>query len=414
MRSFINLHSWFFTIACVCNIFLSVAFHNSYGQQPVFTVRFANPEIDCDLETYCVDVEFQSDTPDTRLSDMNVRFLYDDELLIFQSFCNFVSGYDAASPNPPFLSPLPPGAGSELFGFADGAVYVNGAIQLTNPNAPPIFISTTGWTLLFSIRFSIQGLATPSFNNICPSLIWDLRLDPSQGGYAPGSEGVVITIVNPLPNNPSLPVTENVVQFNWEYSQNGGIPYGYPVETYCLENSCGDDSIVILPGHQECFQSGDAIVVGGNPPTFTVEPDGAAFLISPISVTLLPGVHIKTGAYFRGWISDEDCSQPLPMLAISDEEVPGIVKIDHGSENRKLFKVFPNPTSHILNLELLHVCEASTAIAEIYNASGKRIIQKQLVDNPLYQFNLSPMPPGIYIIRVICNDLIETEKVIKN
>lgn len=47
---------------------------DAFAQNPVFTVRLANPRYDCDAATYCVDVEFQSNTPNQRLFGMNVRF----------------------------------------------------------------------------------------------------------------------------------------------------------------------------------------------------------------------------------------------------------------------------------------------------------------------------------------------------
>ena len=47
------------------------------AQNVGMTVRLANPEYDCVAQTYCVDVEFQSNTADQQLFGMNVRFFYD-------------------------------------------------------------------------------------------------------------------------------------------------------------------------------------------------------------------------------------------------------------------------------------------------------------------------------------------------
>jgi len=49
--------------------------------QPVIKVRFNNPTYNCASQTYCVDVEFQSNTADQQLFGMNVRFYYDDSKL---------------------------------------------------------------------------------------------------------------------------------------------------------------------------------------------------------------------------------------------------------------------------------------------------------------------------------------------
>ena len=69
----------------------------------------------------------------------------------------------------------------------------------------------------------------------CPCLLWDLEQNPANGGFFTGSNGLVITAVNPSQSSSTIPVTENVVQFNWAYDGAPDPPFGAPVETNCIQ-----------------------------------------------------------------------------------------------------------------------------------------------------------------------------------
>lgn len=212
------------------------------AQQPVISVRFANPQYDCTAGEYCVDVEYQSDTPGQEVFGTNVRFFYDDNILEFIDFRDFQGGYDAVSPNPPFVNTGSISSGPTLFGYTGPAEFVNGAIQLVDNSGTPLVLSTTGWTKVFQVCFDVVD-PTADLDNFCPSITWDLEADPANGGFPTGDDGVVITVVNPDPNLDSAPAVENVVQYNWEYAGIGIAPYGFPNSTTCIAFRCVDLSL---------------------------------------------------------------------------------------------------------------------------------------------------------------------------
>jgi hypothetical protein len=216
-------------------VFLLLLAGNADAQNPVLSVRFANPNYDCDAGTYCLDVEFQADTPDQRLFGKNVRLFYDDNVLRFRGYSDFADGYAATDTSPPIVGD--PDSGLTLFTLAGPAAYINNAIQLVNPDAPPVIISTTDWTRIYSICFDVSDPADIGLDNFCPSVIWDLEEDPSNGGFLTGSNGVVMTMVAEPPLE-SAPTDELVVQFNWQYSGLSELPYGFPVEAYCTDTIC--------------------------------------------------------------------------------------------------------------------------------------------------------------------------------
>ncbi len=213
-----------------------------FSQSPTVTVRFANPDYDCLTEQYCLDVEFQSNAPNVEVFGMNVRFFYDDTFMELDSFADFQGGYGAVMPDPPSVMMTLPGTGTTFFGFpAPGiADFVNGAIQLVDNSQPPLTLSTTGWTKLFQVCFTVDGPVADS-SNFCPPIVWDLEVNPLNGGFLPGDDGVVITIVSPPPAMSDV-ANEAVVQYNWAYTGAGAIPpFGAPVAQQCLSILCPVD-----------------------------------------------------------------------------------------------------------------------------------------------------------------------------
>ena len=147
-------------------LFLLVGF-GATAQIPM-AVRFANPVFDCTGNTYCLDVEFQSDPSDPvdrEIFGKNVRFWYDPSILLFDSFGDYQGGYGPLGT--PVVSTGVSGSGIP-FGFSDAATYVNGAIQLNDLGQSPIYISKTGWTKLYSVCFTVVDAGSIGIGSFLP------------------------------------------------------------------------------------------------------------------------------------------------------------------------------------------------------------------------------------------------------
>jgi hypothetical protein len=206
--------------------------------QPGVTVRFANPHYHCPTHTYCVDVEFRSNTTGQQLFGMNVRFFYDDNILEYLGMGDFPAGYTGLSAE---KLTGPDGSGVN-FGFTGPSEWINGKVQKVSDSTPPIYISTTGWTKLFSVCFHVDDPNSISITNFCPSIVWDLQQnppDPETGkGYLHGDDSVVISFVDATHEQESKTTAENVIQFNWQYDDTGDA-YGHPVSVICVSTTCG-------------------------------------------------------------------------------------------------------------------------------------------------------------------------------
>ena len=295
------------------------------AQLPVVTVRFANPQYNCATQTYCLDVEFQSNTADKQLYGMNVRFFYDDAVLEYESMGNFETGYSAVAPSPPQISTGNAGSGALLFGFPANHPFefVNGAIQLTGTSS--LMISTTSWTRVFSVCFHVDDPAALNVGSFCPSLVWDLEYNPANGGWLAGDDGIVITVVAPPPVF-SSETTEADVHFNWQFDASPEVrPYGNPVSITCISTQ----------GITASASATDATCHGGSNGTATAMPANG---IAPYAYTWSDGQTTATatgltaGTYYVTVTDGNACSattsatvgQPLglaPGTAGSDQTI---------------------------------------------------------------------------------------------
>lgn len=222
-------------------IFLTSFSFRAQAQIPDMTLRFANPHYICESQTYCVDVELQTDTPEQWVYGMNIRFFYDDHELEYVGISDLQPGYENQEPE---IVTGPAGSGA-LWGFPGPIEWFNGKIQLVSLDNP-VYISTSGWTKFCTVCFHVDNPNSLNIKNFCPSIVWDLKqripdkaLLEDGDGFLPGDDGVVITVVKFIEDELTSPPTFEIVQqFNWMYTQ-GGNSYGYPVSEICLSTICG-------------------------------------------------------------------------------------------------------------------------------------------------------------------------------
>ncbi|MGB4846546.1 MAG: hypothetical protein WBP41_01440, partial [Saprospiraceae bacterium] len=248
------------TLMLLALYFLMTGFSTKASSQADTTiiVRFANPVFECGTSLYCLDVQFMTNTPNVQIFGMNVRFFYDDFLMEIAplgiGFRNFAPGYTLGTSPDPFNPPTGPGL---IFGSADNFDFENSVIMYS-PMAPPTIISTVSWTTLYQVCFVVDP-SVPQQVPFCPPLIWDLESNPVNGGFLPGDDGVVITIVdhNDPTGQTSLPSIENVEipQFNWVYSGPGTPPYGMPVHAICTSIDCSAQIFCAVDTTIQCTQS---------------------------------------------------------------------------------------------------------------------------------------------------------------
>jgi hypothetical protein len=168
----------------------------------------------------------------------------------------------------------------------------------------------------------------------------------------------------------------------------------------------------LIVDDEECYGSEGIIVINN---LQVLATDGDLTLVAGQSITLLPGIVVESGARLHAYISDEPyCLQPAAIVASEAIETLQTEDASSFSGNEPFFKVYPNPTIGIFNLELFDSETHSSSVkVEIYSLMGNKLIHSEKVDQNVIEFDLTNYPRGIYIVRVLYGDKLGVERVIR-
>ncbi|MBE0663289.1 MAG: T9SS type A sorting domain-containing protein [Bacteroidales bacterium] len=166
----------------------------------------------------------------------------------------------------------------------------------------------------------------------------------------------------------------------------------------------------VAPGVYQCYNASQTITVQ----YYTILSGGMVNMVAGHNIRLLEGTHARSGSYLHAWISDVDhCGiiSPPAMLAVKDEIIMPIEQPEEITPPDNFFKVYPNPTTGLFNLELVQT--TSAILVEIYSLMGEQILKQSVSGHYLYEFDLSGQPRGVYIVRVISGDEMGIQRVIR-
>lgn len=172
-------------------------------------------------------------------------------------------------------------------------------------------------------------------------------------------------------------------------------------------------------GESGCYDALQTITVQN----FVIESGGEVNLIAGQNIIMLPGTHAQASSYLHAHITitGDFCGSTISMLAAEDldngathDEMLLPDQLPDAEKDRALFRVFPNPTTGMIALELTEALDGKTGSVEIFTLVGERVMNEQLFDGTQHQFNLSFRPKGIYIVRVTFGDQVGIEKLVKH
>jgi hypothetical protein len=167
------------------------------------------------------------------------------------------------------------------------------------------------------------------------------------------------------------------------------------------------DGITLGVDDTECYDATNNITV-----TNTTIGNGASVEFrAGVNIIFGDGFIAQEGSYMLATITDVYCTLPPAMLASEEIIVPEIQNAINELETT--FKVYPNPNSGMFALELSGVEETAKVTVEIYSMMGERLLQSDLSGSQVYQFDLSAMPKGVYILRIMNGGQAEIQRIIK-
>lgn len=171
-------------------------------------------------------------------------------------------------------------------------------------------------------------------------------------------------------------------------------------------------NVSVEPEQLVCFDATNTITIAGGETFFKVLNGGAVTLVAGQKILLLQGTGVANGGYLRAYITQNGqyCGSTGKSAFASNNEDEG-TNICH-SEFR--FKVFPNPVSDWLNLDIPEGTFPEVIHLKIFDLRGKLIENQTLSASGTHRISLVDYPSGSYLLQIIQGDKIQHIKLIKH
>jgi hypothetical protein len=360
--------------------------------------------------------------------------LYDDDVFFRLTWVPFMMANATATP-----TSICTGNSSQLHANPSGGLppwtYVwspAGSLSapfIENPVASPTVTTTYTVTVTDALGTTASSSVTLTVNSYVPVSV---SIDVSQNPVPPAT---YVTFTATPVNGGSSPT------YQWKVN---GANVGTGLSTYSYIPAYGDDvwcvmtsnlpcvtgspatsntiTMIVVPINttvtgivpsplELCFDASNTITVAGGGSSFVVQSGGSAIMIAGVRIIYLPTTTVQLGGYMHGYIttSNEYCGS-LP---------PSIITVPQGKDEEPLvtqqihFLIYPNPTSGTFTLLQKEGQDAGEIKVELYDLGGKRMFSTDLFDEKIHTFNIYEFPAGIYILKVISGDSLETFKLIK-
>jgi hypothetical protein len=174
-------------------------------------------------------------------------------------------------------------------------------------------------------------------------------------------------------------------------------------------------NIIIPVGQSNCYNATGTIVVAGGENTFVVQAGGSVTMIAGQNIIYLPGTTADSGAYMLGYITLDGNYCTTPSNPLVSNLLKDGVTLSSGKDviDAENIRIYPNPTTGIFTLEQTVFVSSQALKLEIYTLLGKRIMSDNIMGEKKHQINLGDVPAGIYLVRIMTGEKIETIKLVK-
>ncbi len=168
-------------------------------------------------------------------------------------------------------------------------------------------------------------------------------------------------------------------------------------------------NVIVGNGETKCYNASQVITVAGNGTLFFVLAGGNATFIAGQKISILPTSTIQAGGYLWGYIAPNGpyCVTPsIPSTTSADDQESMAIE-------RPSFKIYPNPTTGTFVFESMDKVGKNTVTVEVYGTMGNKLMTEIISGGLKHEFNLSGMPAGMYFIRKVDGNKVETAKIIR-
>jgi hypothetical protein len=168
------------------------------------------------------------------------------------------------------------------------------------------------------------------------------------------------------------------------------------------------ENITVNSEESLCYDAKSTITVAGNNTEFKVLSGGSVNLISGGNIIFLPGTTVFDGGYLHGSITSAGLFCNAPVL-----KEAGISSLDPADAGDYQFRIFPNPATTEVNVSLSGISEKQQSELSLFGIRGNRIFTRTLTGSENISFSVAGLPPGIYTLRLISGDKVQTKKLVR-
>ena len=168
---------------------------------------------------------------------------------------------------------------------------------------------------------------------------------------------------------------------------------------------CNNITVTGSTNTAQCYDAHVTITVAN----FTVEaPGGHVEFISAQNILFEPGTVVHSGAYMWGHISTSFCSTiTAPVFAAGSGEEPQL------NLSLSRFNLYPNPTKTNFTLVQKGEKVSGNVRVEIYSMNGHKVLTETMTGEQKHEFSFTEIPAGLYFVKIIADDNVETIKLVK-
>ena len=169
--------------------------------------------------------------------------------------------------------------------------------------------------------------------------------------------------------------------------------------------------VTLGSGQTACYNATQTITVAGGGTSFVVQSGGSAELIAGENILFYPECGVQSGGYLHGYVvpGGPFCNGALPASP-AVVSVPDEAAIPPASATIRLY---PNPTTGMFTLEYRSDHPQGDATLELYGMHGEQVFESPVARAGKQVFSLSGLPSGIYCVRIIDGDFVETARLVK-
>ncbi len=201
----------------------------------------------------------------------------------------------------------------------------------------------------------------------------------------------------------TLAGSDTTICLNWGLCSSCVVPV-IPVNQ-SLEN------ITIAAESGACYDALQVLTVAGNNTFFMVEAYGEVTMVAGQKILMLPGTTVALGGILHAYITSNQqycnlSASPVAKLAENQAIEPIL-------ENTLSLKVFPNPATSSIILDLQGMDDGATVKMEMVGIQGNLLRTGSFESNGHYHLSLEGLPSGVYFFRFVSGDQVITRKLLK-